>query len=136
LRDFCPRGWQWAVFSDGLEFELSGGIEGNADLRAFVLFDGAECVIKHPRTYPHSLTFTNRDDALREAVSLARLPSLWAPAGKTRTQDDAYALAQMCKRMIWDDFHRLSAGRAERDDMDAATIKLRRALAEAGFDPR
>jgi hypothetical protein len=42
----------------------------------------------------------------------------------------------MCKRMIWDDFRRLSAGRAERDDMDAATIKLRRALAEAGFDPR
>jgi hypothetical protein len=42
----------------------------------------------------------------------------------------------MAKRMIWDDFRRLSAGRAERDDMDSATIKLRRALAEAEFNPR
>jgi hypothetical protein len=52
------------------------------------------------------------------------------------TDDEAYALAQMCKRMIWDDFKRLSAGNAERDAMDGATIKLRRGLAEAGFDPR
>ena len=52
------------------------------------------------------------------------------------TDDEAWALAQMTKRMIWDDFHRLSSGRAERDDMGSATIKLRRALAEAGFDPR
>jgi hypothetical protein len=52
------------------------------------------------------------------------------------TDDEAYALAQMCKRIIWDDFKRLSANRPERDAMDAATIKLRRALAEAGFDPR
>jgi hypothetical protein len=52
------------------------------------------------------------------------------------TDDEAYALAQMAKRMIWDDFKRLSSGRAERDEMDSATIKLRRALAEAGFDPR
>jgi hypothetical protein len=52
------------------------------------------------------------------------------------TDDEAWALAQMCKGMIWDDFRRSSAGRAERDAMDSATIKLRRALAEAGFDPR
>jgi hypothetical protein len=45
------------------------------------------------------------------------------------SDDDARALAQMCKRMIWDDFHQLSAGRVERDDMDSVTIKLRRALA-------
>jgi hypothetical protein len=49
---------------------------------------------------------------------------------------EARALVQMAKRMIWDDFRRLSAGRAERDDVDAATPKLERALAEAGFDPR
>jgi hypothetical protein len=35
------------------------------------------------------------------------------------------ALAQMCKRMIWDDFRRLSSGRLERGAMDSATIKLR-----------
>jgi hypothetical protein len=40
------------------------------------------------------------------------------------------------QRMIWDDFRRLSAGGAERDAMDLAVIKLRKALAEAGFDPR
>jgi hypothetical protein len=76
FRDFCPRGWQWAVCSDGLEFELSD-IEGNVDVRDFVLFDGAEWVIKYPRTYPRPLAFTNRDNALREAVSLAAAVSLW-----------------------------------------------------------
>jgi hypothetical protein len=88
LRDFCPRGWQWAVYSDGLEFELSGGIEGNANVRAFVLFDGTEWVIKHPRTYPRPLAFTNRDDALREAVSLAAaaLPLDAAQSRKERLQ--------------------------------------------------
>jgi hypothetical protein len=52
------------------------------------------------------------------------------------TEDEAWALAQMCKRMIWDDFKRLSANRSEHDDMDCATHKLRRALAEAGVEPR
>jgi hypothetical protein len=52
------------------------------------------------------------------------------------TEDEAWALAQMCKRMIWDDFRRLSASRSERDAMDSATIKLRRALAEAGVEVR
>jgi hypothetical protein len=52
------------------------------------------------------------------------------------TDDEAGALAQMTKRMIRDDFRRLPAGRSEREAMDGTTIKLRRALAEAGFDPR
>jgi hypothetical protein len=52
------------------------------------------------------------------------------------SEDEAYALAQMAKRMIWDDFRRLSTDVSERESMDNATIKLRRALAEAGFDPR
>jgi hypothetical protein len=52
------------------------------------------------------------------------------------TDDEAYALAQMVKRMTWDHFKRLSANESERENMDAAAIKLRRALAEAGFDPR
>jgi hypothetical protein len=38
--------------------------------------------------------------------------------------------------MIWDDFKRLSIDMSERNDTDSATIKLRCALAEAGFDPR
>jgi hypothetical protein len=29
------------------------------------------------------------------------------------TDDEARALAQMCKRMVWDDFRPLSSGRAE-----------------------
>jgi hypothetical protein len=52
------------------------------------------------------------------------------------TRDEAYALAQMVKRLTWDHFRRLSAGESEREDIDSATIKLRRELAEAGFDPR
>jgi hypothetical protein len=52
------------------------------------------------------------------------------------TNDEAYALAQMCKRLIWEDFQKLSANAAERDAMDLARIKLRRALAEGGYDPR
>jgi hypothetical protein len=52
------------------------------------------------------------------------------------SDDDARALPQMCKRMIWDDVRRLSAGRVERDDMDSVTIKLHCALAEAGFNQR
>jgi hypothetical protein len=48
------------------------------------------------------------------------------------TDDEAWALAQMVKRMLWDDFKRLSANVSEHQDMDRATHKLRRALAEAG----
>jgi hypothetical protein len=52
------------------------------------------------------------------------------------SEDEACALAQMCKRLIWNDFDRLSANASERAAMDSATIKLRRTLAEAGIDPR
>jgi hypothetical protein len=65
----CPRGWVWVGFCEDLEFELRR--EATKNCVALVLFDGTEWVIKHPRTYPHSLAFKNRDDALREAVSLA-----------------------------------------------------------------
>jgi len=37
----------------------------------------------------------------------------------------------MCKRMIWDDFKRLLANWSEQEDMNRATIELRRTLAEA-----
>jgi hypothetical protein len=52
------------------------------------------------------------------------------------TEDEVWALAQMVKRMTWNDFRCLSAGPSELEDMHSATIKLRRALAEAGFHPR
>jgi hypothetical protein len=52
------------------------------------------------------------------------------------TDDGAWALGQLCKRLLRDDFKRLSANASEHQDMDRATHKLRRALAEAGIDPR
>ena len=52
------------------------------------------------------------------------------------SDDEAWALAQMCKRMILDDFNRLAANVDEANAMDHAAIKLRRALAEHGFNPR
>jgi hypothetical protein len=67
-RDFCPRGWQWAIFAEGAQFDL---LSGGSNVLACVVFDGIEWVIRHPRAYPHPLAFTSRDDALREAVSLA-----------------------------------------------------------------
>jgi hypothetical protein len=52
------------------------------------------------------------------------------------TDDEAYALAQMCKRLRWDHFKELSVGQSELHAMDLATLKLRRALAEAGIEVR
>jgi len=53
--------------------------------------------------------------------------------------DEAMALAQLVKRLGYDDAERLSSrydGGAERDRMLAGVNKLQRALAEAGFAPR
>jgi hypothetical protein len=53
--------------------------------------------------------------------------------------DEAMALAQMVKRLGYDDAERLSSrydGGHERDLMLAGINKLQRALAEAGFAPR
>jgi len=53
--------------------------------------------------------------------------------------DEAMALAQLIKRLGYDDAERLSSrydGGAERDLMLAGINKLQRALAEAGFAPR
>ena len=52
---------------------------------------------------------------------------------------EAMALAQLVKRLGYDDAERLSSrydGGAERDRMLAGVNKLQRALAEAGFAPR
>jgi hypothetical protein len=53
--------------------------------------------------------------------------------------DEAMALAQMVKRLGYDDAERLSSrydGGHERDLMLAGINKLQRALREAGFAPR
>jgi hypothetical protein len=53
--------------------------------------------------------------------------------------DEAMALAQLVKRLGYDDAERLSSrydGGQERDAMLAGIDKLRRALCEAGFAPR
>ena len=53
--------------------------------------------------------------------------------------DEAMALAQMVKRLGYDDAERLSSrydGGAERDLMLSGVDKLQRALREAGFAPR
>jgi hypothetical protein len=53
--------------------------------------------------------------------------------------DEAMALAQMVKRLGYDDAERLSSrndGGDELDHMLAGIAKLQRALAEAGFAPR
>jgi hypothetical protein len=53
--------------------------------------------------------------------------------------DQAMALAQLVKRLGYDDAERLSSrydGGHERDLMLAGVDKLHRALAEAGFAPR
>ena len=53
--------------------------------------------------------------------------------------DEAMALAQLVKRLRYDDAERLSSrydGGLERDAMLAGIAKLQRALAEAGFAPR
>lgn len=58
------------------------------------------------------------------------------------SESEAMALAQMCKRMCWEDIDKLSSrftkydGRLERDVMLDGVSTLRRALAEAGFAPR
>lgn len=52
------------------------------------------------------------------------------------SEDELWALAQMCKRLLWEHFKQLSANHAEHQDMDRATYKLRRILADAGIDPR
>jgi hypothetical protein len=53
--------------------------------------------------------------------------------------DEAMALAQLVKRLGYDDAQRLSSrydGGAERDAMLAGVDKLQCALADAGFAPR
>jgi hypothetical protein len=51
-------------------------------------------------------------------------------------EDEAEALAQFCKRAIFDDFRTRAATEAEAYQMIDAINRLRLALADAGFAPR
>jgi hypothetical protein len=50
--------------------------------------------------------------------------------------DQAMALAQMCKRFCYEDAVRFAIAGRERDAILDGTLTLQRALAEAGFAPR
>lgn len=52
------------------------------------------------------------------------------------SDDEALALAQMCKRVSYAAIRELSADNFEADEMIEAVIKLRSALSAAGFSPR
>ena len=49
---------------------------------------------------------------------------------------EARSLAQLCKRITWNEINTLSASTAEHAAMDTGLTQLREALARAGFDPR
>ncbi len=57
----------------------------------------------------------------------------------TMEDEEAWALAQLCKRFTWEDSVRLSDhydGGTERDSMLAAVCQVSRALTEQGINPR
>ena len=52
------------------------------------------------------------------------------------SEREAEALAQMVKRMSFDDVLKLAGGHPEAHDMLAALLKVKRALADQGYAPR
>lgn len=52
------------------------------------------------------------------------------------TEAEAWALAQMAKRLGWSDWRQLSQDEAETYEMRAATDRLAAGLREAGYSPR
>jgi len=52
------------------------------------------------------------------------------------TKDEAWALAEFCKRIGWTDLRQQAAGDDEADAMQTAFIKIAKELASAGFSPR
>lgn len=49
---------------------------------------------------------------------------------------EAMALAQLAKRITWDELLRCSVDRDEAEIMRSAVEQLRRGLADSGFEPR
>jgi hypothetical protein len=90
-----------------------------------------------------TLTCRHEEDG-QDATVVRGLPRPRRGAAMTKITvdlppDEAMALAQMVKRLGYDDAERLSSrydGGHERDLMLAGINKLQRALAEAGFAPR
>lgn len=56
--------------------------------------------------------------------------------GQSLTISEAYALAELCKRLSWSDCEKLSANVGELQLMIRATDKLRGFLADAGIEVR
>ena len=52
------------------------------------------------------------------------------------TRDEAWALAELCKRVGWTDLRQLAAGDDEADQMQAALIKIAKQLSLEGYSPR
>ena len=48
----------------------------------------------------------------------------------------ALALAQMAKRIYWEDMRKLAVSDEETEKMASAVVKLQDALADAGYAPR
>lgn len=52
------------------------------------------------------------------------------------TRDEAWALAELCKRVGWTDLRQLAAGDDEADLMQSALIKMAKRLSSEGYSPR
>ena len=51
-------------------------------------------------------------------------------------RDEAWALAELCKRIGWTNIRQLAAGGDEADLMQAALIKIAKELSLEGYSPR
>lgn len=58
------------------------------------------------------------------------------PVTVTLTNDEAWALAELCKRIGWQELRGNAANENEAYTMRDAVNRLQGALAEAGFSPR
>ena len=52
------------------------------------------------------------------------------------SKDEAWALAELCKRIGWTDVRQLAVGDDEADLMQAALIKIAKELSLEGYSPR
>ena len=52
------------------------------------------------------------------------------------TRDQAWALAELCKRIGWTDIRQLAAGDDEADHMQTGLMVLANELSRVGFSPR
>ena len=88
-------------------------------------FDIGDTLTCQQATEGQDITLAKADRAMKLAFDLP--------------EDQAMALAQMCKRFVWEDAVRFANphdGGRERDAILEGTLTLQRALREAGFAPR